>query len=269
MTNQKTIVISGTTSGIGRATALLLAKENHNIITINRPSSREDEAFSELQAIGSGEKRRYLVDLSVEADVKKIAASMTGEIEKADVLINNAGVFKTRESYSADGMEMTMAVNFRAAALLTKSCLPLLEQSSCGRVLFVSSELYKRAKVSADNPLSTGKFNSSRVYAQSKMLLTLLADVLAKEYPGTEFFSVHPGVIATDVFRDYPKFFTKLLKKVLSRPEKAAELLAGLTLKDAPAPSGSYFMEQKPSPIVEPKGADRIKAALLKYFTTL
>jgi NAD(P)-dependent dehydrogenase (short-subunit alcohol dehydrogenase family) len=269
MSEQKTIVISGTTSGIGRATALRLARENHNIITVNRPSSREEVAFQELQPLGTGEKHRYLADLSTEAGVREAGLAISREIPKVDVLINNAGVFKTKESFSADGEEMTFAVNVRAAAMLTGTLLPLLEQSGWGRVLFLSSELYKRAKVATDNPLSPGKFNSSRVYAHSKMLLTLLAGVLAEEYPATEFFSVHPGVIATDVFRDYPKFFTKLLNKMLPGPDTAAELLATLALEDSQATNGSYFMEYKPRPVAEPVEAGKIKASLLEYFRSL
>jgi len=269
MSKQKTIVISGTTSGIGRATALRIARENHNIITVNRPSSREEEAFKELQTLGTGEKRHYLADLSTERGVREAGSSICREIPKVDVLINNAGVFKTKEKFSADGAEMTFAVNVRASIVLTGAILPLLEQSSRGRVLFLSSELYKRAKVAADNPLNPGKFNSSKVYAHSKMLLTLLAGVLAEAYPATEFFSIHPGVIASNVFRDYPKFFTKLLNKLLPGPDKAAELLASIALGVNMAPNGSYFMEYKPTLVAAPSEAPKIKAALLDYFKSM
>jgi NAD(P)-dependent dehydrogenase (short-subunit alcohol dehydrogenase family) len=265
MNNPKTIAISGTTSGIGRATALKLARDGHNIITINRPSQREVDAFQELQAVGSGEKRQIRADLATEAGAREAAYAIAAGTAKLDVLINNAGVFKTRESFSADGLEMTFAVNVRAPAILTAALLPLLQMSGRGRVLFLSSELYKRAKVSPDDPLNPGKFHSSRVYAHSKMMVTLLAGVLAQSYPVTDFYSIHPGVIATNAFRDYPRIFTRVMNWLLPGPEKAAELLATIAVGEISAPNGSYFMEGTAATVIEPPQAEAVRNVLRQY----
>ena len=266
MIQQKNILISGTTSGIGRATALRLARENHNIITLNRPGSREEKAFQELQATGTGAKHRYFADLSTARAVREAAAEIAREIPHLDVLINNAGVFQTKERLSKDNTELTFAVNVRAPVIITGTLLPLLKKANSGRVLFVSSELYKRANVNGDNPFSIGKFKSSNAYAHSKMLVSLLAEVLAENYPEVDYYSLHPGVIATEVFRGYPKIISTLLNKMLPGPDKAAELLSSLALESQKEPNGSYFMENAPTPLVKPPQAEQVKAQLLEYF---
>lgn len=269
MNKQKTILISGCSSGIGRATAVALAKEGHTIISVNRKSSKSDEAFDEISKFGSGEKFPYYADLSEITSIKEASDKILQNHQELDVLINNAGVFKTKETLSSDNTELTMAVNLRAAALLTKNLWPSLQNSVDPRIIYLSSELYKRAKINPDNIFVSKRYNSSTVYANSKMLVTILAEALAEGNKNIRFYSVHPGVIATDAFRDYPKIMQKLLSLFLAKPEKGAQPVIRLSLEEISEKSGSYFMENKVKPIIKLSSYTKIKMNLLEWYNTL
>ncbi len=269
MKRQKTILISGCSSGIGKATAIALAEAGHNILAVNRKCSKSDSAFDEISQYGSGKKHHYYADLSDIDSIKKATEQIAQNHSNVNVLINNAGVFKTKETLSSDATELTMAVNLRAAALLTKSLLPILQNSSDPRVIFLSSELYKRAKIYPQNLLGLKKYNSSIAYANSKMLVNILAEALAEENKSILFYSVHPGVVASDAFRDYPKIMLKLLTLFLAKPEKGAMPVIRLALEETGEKSGSYFMGNKVKSIFRLSDYTKIKNKLIEWYDTL
>jgi len=269
MNKQKTILISGCSSGIGKATAIALAKAGHNILAVNRKGSKSDSAFDEISHYGSGKKYHYYADLSEIESIKKATKQITQSHSTVDVLINNAGVFKTKETLSSDTTELTMAVNLRAAALLTKNILPMVQNSSDPRVIFLSSELYKKAKIDPHNLLALKKYNSSIAYANSKMLVNILAEALAEKNKSILFYSVHPGVVASDAFRDYPKIMLMLLNVFLAKPEKGARPIIRLALEETGEKSGSYFMENEVKTLLKLSDYTKIKNKLIEWYDTL
>jgi len=266
MTTQKTVLITGCSSGIGKATALSLAKMGHNIIAVNRRGDKAINAFKELENIGDGKKYHYFADLSEKASLEEAVDDILQNHDVIDILINNAGVFKTKETLSTDGTEMTFAVNVRAAAILTKRLLPRIKKSSDPRVVFLSSELYKRAKINTENIFDAGKYNSGLIYARSKMFVNMLAQSLAEKTEKIRFYSVHPGVVATEAFRDYPKWFTALLSVFISKPEKGAAPVIRAAVENIQDKSGTYFMEKTPKPVKEIPQYENIQKELYRWY---
>lgn len=119
-----------------------------------------------------------------------------------------------------------------------------LENTSNPRVIFLSSELYKNAKINPENIFKYNKYSAGKLYANSKMLINILAKILADYHPQAKFYSIHPVVIATDAFRDYPKLLVKILNIFLSKPEKAAERVVRIATGEIKAKSGTYFFEE-------------------------
>lgn len=240
----KTALITGCSTGIGKATAIKLAEDGHNIIAINRKCEKSDLAFEEISKFGKGDKYQYYADLSEVDSIRQVVKEIKSNHNQIDVLINNAGVFKTKEAFSKDGTELTMAVNFRAPALLTKLLIPNIESTQDPRVIFLSSELYKNAQINPEDIFHYKKYNSGKVYANSKMLINILTKFLSNNNPKTKFYSIHPGVIASEAFRDYPSLFVKILNLFLSKPEKGAKRVVNIIADDITAASGAYFFEE-------------------------
>ena len=221
----KTILITGANAGIGKATATVLAGQGHRLVLVNRDSGKSRQALEEIKKeSGSDSVSMIYADLSEKAQVLRAAEVAAGTMEKLDVLINNAGVYRKKYGESEDGMELTTAVNLRAPVLLTQALLPLLKDSAPARIVNVSSEFFKKGKperIFADN---RKKYNATRSYSDSKLGLVLYTLMLAEDLAGTGVTAncLHPGVVATDVFRDYPAWMMQLLSPLLTSPEKSA-----------------------------------------------
>jgi NAD(P)-dependent dehydrogenase (short-subunit alcohol dehydrogenase family) len=245
----KTCLITGSNSGIGKATAIEMAQRGYNILMLCRDSEKSRNAQAEIKA-GSNEIKVDLVyvDFSSLKSVEHAASEITQKYDSIDVLINNAGVVKRKLSISEDGLEMNLAVNFLAPFYLTNLLLPLLKQSDSARIINVTSELYKNGKIDMDNDYSRTKYQGNRVYANAKLWVVLftyqLAEILADEKITVN--CVHPGVIQTDAFRDYPVWYNKMLGIFLSEPEEGAKPLVYLATSDEVNEfSGKYYSKSK------------------------
>ena len=135
---QKTIFITGSTDGIGLETAKMLASQGHNILLHGRNPEKLEKVKSELSMLAdSGSVEGYVADFSVITNVVALAQSVSEHHDALDVLINNAGIFKTPNAVTPDGLDVRFAVNTIAPYLLTQRLLPLL--GSSGRVINLSS----------------------------------------------------------------------------------------------------------------------------------
>ena len=208
-----TALITGSTDGIGAATAALLRERGMRVITHGRPDRGADVAadFTDL-----GQVRAMAMEL---AD------------EPLDLLINNAGAFFPEQQQTADGHEATWQVNHLAGALLTDLLLdPIAERN--GRVIFVSAALHAQATIDlADPDFHHRRYDAMAAYGQSKLASALLTQELARRLPGTPaVVAVHPGVVST-------KMLAAIGAKGKDSPQQAAEnVLAGLD-----APTGSFL----------------------------
>ena len=196
----------------------------------------------------SGKITLKYVDLASLDSIKKRSEEIAAQYEKIDILINNAGLFKRKFEKSVDSFEMTLAVNYYATFALSILMLPLLEKSKQARIINLTSELYKRGKVNLDNDFAIEKFDGNKAYANSKLLVVYFTRELSKRLASKNITvnCVHPGVIGTDVFREYPKWFAKFLNLLISKPDEGAKptiyLASSADLKHI---TGKYFCKSK------------------------
>ena len=212
MGTNKVCIITGSNSGIGKVTATELAKTGYEVVMLVRSGEKSDRAHEEIKQVsGSEAVNRIDVDLASLQSIRKASETIKGQYESIDILINNAGVFKRVEDRSVDGFEMTIAVNYIAPFYLTDQLLPLLERSERARIINLTSELYKNGQVLLQNGFSPERFDGNKAYANSKLLLMYYSKALADKLSRTNITvnTVHPGVVGTDVLREYPGWRTR------------------------------------------------------------
>lgn len=196
----KTVLVTGASDGIGRQTALELAQMGARVIVHARSAARGAEALAALRAQAPNATFELAFgDFSALADVRAMAGALLGRLDRLDVLINNAGVKPVTRQVSADGYELTLAVNHLAHFLLTNRLLPLLRQAPAARVLTVSSVSHYRGTIDFNDLQLTHGWDSYRAYAQSKLANVLFAYELARRLADTQITSnaLHPGIVST------------------------------------------------------------------------
>ncbi|MEU5877407.1 SDR family NAD(P)-dependent oxidoreductase [Spirillospora sp. NPDC047279] len=202
--DEKIAVVTGATSGIGRATALELARRGYRIAIVCRNEAKGKATVAEIERSTPGAGAEiFLADLSVLADVRAVAARLGERLDRLDVLVNNAGVHDGRSGVSADGFDRMIATNHLGPFLLTNLLTGLLTASAPARVVVVSSEAHRWAgrfdPETLAEPGSYGKPGSFRVYGRSKLLNILFAQELAARLAGTGVTAnaLCPGAVVT------------------------------------------------------------------------
>ena len=233
---KKTILITGSTDGIGFETAKMLIAQGHYVLLNGRNPAKLEDVTGTLSALSDGRRvESYVADLSIMADVEVLAKAVTDKHSKLDVLINNAGIFKTPDPITQNGLDVRFAVNTIAPYLLTQKLMPLLGAS--GRVINLSSAA--QSPVDLDALAGRVKLsNDFTAYAQSKLALTMWSRSMALSLKddGPVFIAVNPGSLLS----------TKMVKEAFDMTGKdvriGAEILTRLALKDEfAAATGQYF----------------------------
>ena len=189
----KTILITGSTDGIGLETAKLLVSQGHTVLLHGRNPAKLEAAEKLLAALpGAGQVESYVADLSRMADVESLAKAVAEDRATLDILINNAGVFKTSDTVTPDGLDVRFAVNAIAPYLLAQHLIPLMPTS--GRIVNVSSAAQSPVNLDA----LAGQIRLSEdftAYAQSKLALTMWSRSLALSLKdgGPAIIAVNPG----------------------------------------------------------------------------
>lgn len=176
---KKTILITGSTDGIGLATAKMMVEMGHRVIIHGRSAAKVDKVKEMLKASKSGiEIDGFVSDFSRMEEVEKMAQAVMAKYDRIDVLINNAGIYMASDTMTGDGLELRFAVNTIAPYLLTKLLMPLLDSSS--RIVNLSSA----AQSSVDMEALAGGISLSAgdAYAQSKLALTMWSFQLARDF---------------------------------------------------------------------------------------
>jgi NAD(P)-dependent dehydrogenase (short-subunit alcohol dehydrogenase family) len=262
----KTIIITGSNSGIGKEAAHILAKSGHRILMLCRDSEKSNQVQWEIIA-QSGNEAVFLVpvDLSDPGSMRAAVAQIKNEYPVIDVLVNNAGIYKVKRQETPGGLEMTLAVNFLAPFMLSQMLLENLQASGNGRIINVVSELYKSGSIDFDNLMLEKGYKAGDAYANAKLATVLYTVALAKRVENTGLCvnAMHPGVLATDAFRDYPALLTKMLNLFLEKPNKGGERIAYLATSDeVQAVSGKYFFKTEARPIDIPNLANSTQEKL-------
>ena len=199
---QNTILITGATAGIGLETAKQLVTGGHHVLVHGRNKNALNELESLLSGIQSdGSATAYLADLSNLDEVKSLANNITDNHKKIDVLINNAGIFKTPYVTTADGLDVRFVVNTLAPYLLTKLLLPTMDSS--GRVVNLSSAAQDTVNLQALN--GKVQLDDMPAYAQSKLAITMWSRSMAQNLGnnGPSFYAINPGsLLATKMVKD-------------------------------------------------------------------
>ena len=192
-TMQKTILITGSTDGIGLATAKMLAAKNHHILLHGRnPEKLENARESVTAAGGGGLVETFEADLSDLHQVEQLAEDVMASHDTLDVLINNAGIFRTANPVTRDGLDVRFVVNTLAPVLLTRTLLATL--SPCGRVINLSSAAQSPVNLEALSGL-TRIPDAFDAYAQSKLAVTMWTRHFAEslDHTGPVIIAVNPG----------------------------------------------------------------------------
>lgn len=189
---KKTILITGSTDGIGLETAKLLATKGHNIILHGRSATKLQTAEQSVSSLtNSSQIETYLADFARLQDVQSFANAIQNKYEKIDVLINNAGIFKTSVTTTQYDIDVRFVVNTISPYLLTKSLLPLFAAS--GRVINLSSAAQSSVNIDALTG-SIGLSDSMAAYSQSKLALTMWSYALASVIKaGPSIITINPG----------------------------------------------------------------------------
>ncbi|MCB1171358.1 MAG: SDR family NAD(P)-dependent oxidoreductase [Leptospiraceae bacterium] len=245
-------LVTGATSGIGKATAIGLLELGAQVVITARDIARGQATQREIQ-MKSGRSR---VDLDERHIIKKkTRRKFIKDFKKRhkglDVLINNAGVFHPERAESADGVEATFAVNHLGPFLLTESLLDVLKKNAPSRIINVASALHYQAKTDflSGGPALDRKENYSgfQAYNDSKLCNVIYTmDLLRKlQSQNISVYAFHPGVVDTGLVREYPGFVKFAWSMLSKSAKKAAIPLVELASLPDPGPSGTYFHGKK------------------------
>ncbi|WP_295716202.1 SDR family oxidoreductase [Mucilaginibacter sp.] len=247
----KTTVITGATSGIGKETALSLARQGHALYLLVRNIQKGDRVKQELvEQTGNKEINVIKCDLADLQSVRDAVAELSGKLFAINILINNAGGIFAERELSKDRFEMTFTSNHLGHFLLTTSLMPLLQKGQA-RIINVSSEAHKRGNPQFDDLQWEQSYNAWKAYGMNKLFNIYFTQSLASKFAnmGILAFSLHPGVVSTDFwlrFKGFGKLTTMLLRPFMITAEQGAE--TSIFLATAPRLdkyNGGYFKKKK------------------------
>ena len=248
----KVCVVTGASSGIGRVAALDLAARGATVVLICRNEERGGPVLEEIERRGGGGSPTLLTaDLAYPQQVRQVAAAFLERFDRLDVLINNAGVagWGTR-LMTEDGLETTLAVNHLAPFLLTRLLLDRLKASAPARVITVSSAAHRNTALDFDDLQGERRYSGFGAYSRSKLANVLFTHELSRRLEGTGVTAncLHPGVVATGIFRNVPRWMRVIFtSRLVLSPEKGADTLIYLaTAPEVAEVTGRYFVRRKP-----------------------
>lgn len=198
----KTILITGSTDGIGKLAAIQLAKAGHTVYLHGRNPEKLAAVIAETkQAAQHDQVGGFVADLSDLSAVRHMAQEIKDQLPSLDVLINNAGVFNSPAPLNADGIDMRYVVNYLAPFILTYELLPLMPKDADARIINLSSAA--QAPVSYDILAGKAAGSERATYAQSKLALTMWSFYLARELDGISVIALNPGsLLNTNMVRE-------------------------------------------------------------------
>jgi NAD(P)-dependent dehydrogenase (short-subunit alcohol dehydrogenase family) len=257
---KRVALVTGATAGIGLYTALRLARVGFRVIVAGRDAARVERARRLVaERSGGATVDTALADFASLAAVRGLAEQVLSAHQRLDLLVNNAGLIAPRFERSADGYEMTVAVNHLAPFLLTKLLLDRLRGSAPSRVVTVASQAHRGARLDLKTWMSPADWTPLKAYGRSKLCNVLFTRALARRVDGGGLMAacLHPGVVATDIGNraGLAGIGWRLAKPFFLSPEKGAATTLFLATEADPARfHGAYVIGRQ---IAEPDPAAR------------
>jgi len=247
----KTYMITGGNSGIGLDAAKMLAAKDANILITSRSYENAIKAVNEIKKIGEGEVDFVLLDLANTESVKKCAQEVLSKYNKIDALINNAGIMQPPQTKTVDGYELQFATNHLGHFLLNSLLFELVEKAN-GRIVVVSSIAHKLGKLNFDDIMNEKSYDSTKVYAQSKLANLMYALELDRRLKAKDSSVVciacHPGYSNTNLQSTGPvglfKFMYKYTNRFMSQPSENGAIPTVLAAAGDEAIAGAYYGPQ-------------------------
>ena len=248
----KTCIVTGASSGIGKETALALARAGATVAVVCRTHETGERAVTEIrQRSQSSDVALFVADLASQRAVRMLAAELATALPRVDVLVNNAGRIMGDRDLTEDGLETTFAVNHIASFLLTRLLEPKLTASAPARVVNVASKAHQSGTLRFDDLMGTRAYDGWKAYAQSKLANVVFTYELARRLAGTGVTAncLHPGVVATNFGNAGPPLIRvgiRLAGPFLKAPAQGAA--TSIYLASSPeveGVSGKYFVDKR------------------------
>ncbi len=249
----RTVLVTGGTGGIGKATARGLARLGAHLAITGRDRGRTEGAAREIRAAGGGPVDMFVADLTSQSEVRRLADEVLQSLPRIHVLVNNVGGYWNTRHVTADGLERTFALNHLAPFLLTNLLLDRLKQSTPARVVTVSSHAQALGQLDFDDLQGERSYSGARAYNQSKLANVVFTYELARRLQGTSVTAnaLHPGVVRTAFEAEDPSGAQRLLLPFLLPFMKTPAQGAATSIHLASAPdleqvTGRFFANSKP-----------------------
>src|SRR5215203_867116 len=235
----RTVLVTGGSRGIGKATAVGLSAMGAHVAITGRDRGRTEAAAREIRAVRGGPVDVFVADLSAQAEVRRLTAEVLQRLSRLDVLVNNVGGYWNTRHVTADGLERTFALNHLAPFLLTNLLLDRLTQSAPARIVTVASNAHSMGRIDFDDLQGARSYSGSRAYNQSKLANVLFTYELARRLASTSFGAEDPG--------GTQRLLVPLIRPFMKSPAWGA----ATSIHVASAPelehvTGRYFANNKP-----------------------
>lgn len=240
------VVLTGATRGIGRAAAVELARRGAELSLVGRDAERVAAVAGEARAAGAGTVHEHVADLTLMAEVRRLAGELRETHARVDVLANNAGALFATRALTAEGLERTFALNHLAPFLLTHL---LRDRLDGARVVTTASDAHQGGRLDLDDLQSERAYAAMRVYGTTKLCNILFTRELARRWSEISANCFHPGVVRTGFGKNENgiwKVLTTVAGPFMRTPARGARSLVWLALSaDAAGLDGEYIVDEK------------------------
>ncbi|KAM4718168.1 retinol dehydrogenase 12, like [Anableps anableps] len=250
----QTAVITGANTGIGKETAIDLAKRGARVILACRDMEKAQAAVKEIiESSGNNSVVCMKLDLADSKSIREFVEAIHQNESKLNLLINNAGVMVCPYGKTADGFEMQIGINHFGHFLLTYLLIDLIKRSAPARIVNVSSMAHSWGSINLEDINSEKSYNKSKAYAQSKLANVLFTHSLAKRLEGTGVttYSLHPGIVQTDLWRHLSapeRFFIKIARPFTKDSVQGAQTTIYCAVEPSlEKESGGYYSDCAPA----------------------
>jgi retinol dehydrogenase-14 len=248
----KTVLVTGGTSGIGKAAARQLAAKGARVLLVGRDPAKTEATVGEIKAAsGNDAVEGLLADLSSQSSIRALAGQVIARLDRLDVLVNCAGGYWPDRRTTVDGLELTFAVNHLAYFQLTNLLLDLLKASAPARIVSVSSGAQAMGRIDFDDLQAQRGYRAQRAYQQSKLANVLFTYELARRLAGSGVTAtvLHPGVTRTNFGRANKTRMRKaigLVEPFMRSPDEGADTVVYLAgSPEVEGVTGAYFANRK------------------------